>query len=47
MLCRDLIAAGFETIGDLLQFFPRDHISYGKFNPLSAELQCDLLHSSL
>lgn len=26
---RDLMAAGFETIGDLLHFFPRDHISYG------------------
>ncbi len=30
MLRRDLIAAGFDTIGDLLLFFPRDHISYGK-----------------
>ena len=30
MLCRDLIAAGFDTIGDLLLFFPRDHISYGE-----------------
>ena len=29
MLRRDLIAAGFDTIGDLLLFFPRDHISYG------------------
>ena len=30
MVCRDLIAAGFDTVGDLLLFFPRDHISYGR-----------------